>query len=344
MIEFTTGDILGADAEALVNTVNCVGIMGRGIALQFKNRFPANFKAYAAACAREEVQPGRMFVFETHTLTNPKFIVNFPTKRHWKGKSRMEDIDSGLVALAEEIRARGIRSIAIPPLGSGLGGLNWADVRPRIEAALRGINDLTVIVFEPKDAPVVTKSREVPDMTPGRAALVVLMHRYLAGLMDPFVTLLEIHKLMYFLQEAGEGLRLRYAKAPYGPYAENLRHVLNAVEGHLVSGYADGGDAPDKEIELVPGAVADAEAYLRDKQATVERFDRVGRLVEGFESPFGMELLATVHWVVKHEDATTADEARAKVYAWNERKKRFSPRQIGIAFDTLQAKGWLPAA
>jgi O-acetyl-ADP-ribose deacetylase (regulator of RNase III) len=344
MIEFTTGDILGADAEALVNTVNCVGIMGRGIALQFKNRFPANFKAYAAACAREEVQPGRMFVFETHTLTNPKFIVNFPTKRHWKGKSRMEDIDSGLAALAEEIRARGIRSIAIPPLGSGLGGLNWADVRPRIEAALCGINDLTVIVFEPKDAPVVTKSRAVPDMTPGRAALVVLMHRYLAGLMDPFVTLLEIHKLMYFLQESGEGLRLKYTKAPYGPYAENLRHVLNAVEGHLVSGYADGGDAPDKEIELVPGAVADAEAYLRDKQATVERFDRVGRLVEGFESPFGMELLATVHWVVKHESATTADDARAKVYAWNERKKRFSPRQIGVAFDTLAKQGWLVAA
>ena len=344
MIEFTTGDILDADAEALVNTVNCVGIMGRGIALQFKNRFPANFKAYAAACVHEEVQPGRMFVFETHTLTNPKFIINFPTKRHWKGKSRMEDIDSGLVALVEEIRTRGIRSIAIPPLGSGLGGLNWADVRPRIEVALRGINDLSVLVFEPKDAPVVTRSREVPEMTPGRAALVVLMHRYLAGLMDPFVTLLEIHKLMYFLQEAGEVLRLRYAKAPYGPYAENLRHVLNAVEGHLVSGYADGGDAPDKEIELVPGAVTDAETYLRDKHQTAERFDRVGRLVEGFETPFGMELLATVHWVVKHEEATTAEEVKAKVYAWNERKKRFSPRQIGIAFDTLRAKGWLKPA
>src|SRR5271166_218967 len=159
MIEFTTGDILRVDAEALVNTVNCVGIMGRGIALQFKNAFPANFKAYEAACARKEVRPGKMFVFETRTLTNPKFIINFPTKRHWKGKSRMEDIDSGLNALAEEIRYRGIRSIAIPPLGSGLGGLNWADVRPRIEAALRGLNDLRVIIFEPNAAPVATKSR-----------------------------------------------------------------------------------------------------------------------------------------------------------------------------------------
>ena len=344
MIEFKTGDILRADAEALVNTVNCVGIMGRGIALQFKNDFPENFKAYEAACAREEVQPGKMFVFETRTLTNPKFIINFPTKRHWRGKSRMEDIESGLKALVEEIRTRGIRSIAIPPLGSGLGGLNWADVRPRIVEALRGLNDLQVIVFEPNGAPVATKSREVQNMTAGRAALVVLMHRYLGGLMDPFVTLIEVQKLMYFMQEAGEPLRLQYIKHHYGPYADNLRHVLRSVEGHLVSGYHDGGDAPDKQIELVPGAVKDAEAFLIDRRETVARFDRVGKLVEGFETPFGLELLATVHWVASRENATSAEDAIAKVYEWNERKKRFSPRQIGIALDTLRAKGWLAAA
>jgi O-acetyl-ADP-ribose deacetylase (regulator of RNase III) len=344
MIEFRTGDILRADVEALVNTVNCVGIMGRGIALQFKNVFPENFKAYEAACAREEVQPGKMFVFETRTLTNPKFIINFPTKRHWRGKSRMEDIESGLKALVEEIRTRGIRSIAIPPLGSGLGGLNWGDVRPRIVATLDKLDDVNVIVYEPNSAPVATKSREVPKMTAGRAALVVLMHRYLGGLMDPFVTLLEVHKLMYFMQEAGEPLRLQYAKAPYGPYAENLRHVLRAVEGHLVAGYADGGDAPDKQIELVPGAMKDAESFLKEKRETVSRFDRVGELVEGFETPFGLELLATVHWVVKHENATSADDAATKVYAWNDRKKHFSERQIRVAYDTLREKGWLAAA
>jgi len=344
MIRYATGDILRADAEAIVNTVNCVGIMGRGIALQFKNAFPVNFKAYEAACKRDEVQPGKMFVFETGTFTNPKYIINFPTKRHWRGKSRMEDIDSGLVALAEEIRQRGIRSIAIPPLGSGLGGLNWGDVRPRIEAALRDLPDLDVIVFEPNNASVSTKSREVPTMSPGRAALVVLMNRYLGGLMDPFVTLLEVHKLMYFMQEAGEPLRLKYAKAPYGPYAENLRHVLRAVEGHLVSGYADGGDAPDKQLELVPGAVKDAETFLSGKQDTAARFDRVAELVEGFETPFGLELLATVHWVNTREKAVSAEDAMAKVYAWNERKKRFSPRQIGIALQTLQDKGWLASA
>jgi len=344
MINFTTGDILRADAEAIVNTVNCVGIMGRGIALQFKNAFPDNFKAYEAACDREEVQPGKMFVFETRTLTNPKFIINFPTKRHWRGKSRMEDIDSGLKALVAEIRNRGIRSIAIPPLGSGLGGLNWTEVRPRIEAALRGINDLDVVIYEPNSAPVATKSREVPNMTPGRAALVVLMHRYLAGLMDPFVTLIEVQKLMYFMQVAGEPLKLNYLKHHYGPYADNLRHVLTKIEGHLVSGYHDGGDAPDKQLELVPGAVKDAETFLAEDGDTRTRFDRVGSLVEGFETPFGLELLATVHWVATQEDAANAEEAVTKVYAWNERKRRFSPRQIDIAYQTLQSKGWLAAA
>ena len=341
MIEFKTGDILQADVEALVNTVNCVGIMGRGIALQFKNNFPENFKAYEAACTREDVQPGKMFVFETRTLTNPKFIINFPTKRHWKGKSRMEDIDSGLKALVKEIRTRGIRSIAIPPLGSGLGGLNWVDVRPRIVEALRGLNDLHVIVFEPNSTPVVTKSREVPNMTPGRAALVVLMHRYLGGLIDPFVTLIEVQKLMYFMQESGEPLRLNYIKHHYGPYADNLRHVLTKIEGHLVSGYHDGGDAPDKQLELVPGAVRDAEAFLSDDSDTKTRFDRVGKLVEGFETPFGLELLATVHWVASRENAMSAEDAIAKVHAWNDRKKRFSPRQIGIGYARLHSEGWL---
>ena len=345
MIKYTTGDILTADVDALVNTVNCVGIMGRGIALQFKNTFPENFKAYEAACVRGEVQPGRMFVFETGTLA-PKYIINFPTKRHWRGKSRMEDIEAGLEALVAEIRSRQIKSIAIPPLGSGLGGLNWNAVRNRIEAALVPLKSVDVIVYEPNGAPdkrTMARTRDVPQMTPGRAALVILMHRYLAGLLDPFLTLLEVHKLMYFMQEAGQGLKLQYAKAPYGPYAENLRHVLNAIEGHYVSGYADGGDAPDKELELVPGAMDEALKFLSDDYETKARFERVANLVEGFETPFGLELLATVHWVVTREAARSADQVVQQVYAWNERKKHFSRRQIRLAFEVLHSKQWLPA-
>ena len=344
MIRFTTGDILAEDAEALVNTVNCVGVMGRGIALQFKKAFSENFRVYSSACERGEVQPGQMFVFETRQLTNPRYIINFPTKRHWRGNSRIEDIDAGLKDLARVIRERDIRSIAVPPLGSGLGGLEWSDVRPRIQKALQGFDNLDVVVFEPRGAPEaesMVRSHAVPGMTPGRAALVGLMDRYLNGLLDPFVTLLEVHKLMYFMQVAGETLKLRYQKGHYGPYAENLGQVLNKVEGHFISGYGDGGDAPDKLLKLVPGAVEDARAFLDCSLDTRERFVRVTDLVDGFESAFGLELLSTVHWVLEHESPASQDELVALTYAWNERKRRFSARQIGLAADVLTEKGWI---
>lgn len=346
MIEMTGGDILKDDSDAIVNTVNCVGIMGRGIALQFKNAWPENFKAYEAACLREEVQPGRMFIFETGHLTRPRYIINFPTKRHWRGKSRIQDIDSGLKALVAEIRQRGITSVAIPPLGSGLGGLDWDDVRPRIEAALAAVPDVHVRIFEPKGAPEADRMqhrREVPRMTPGRAALIELMSRYIRGLLDPSITLLEVHKLMYFMQSAGEPLRLNYVKGPYGPYGENLRHVLKAIEGHMVAGYADGGDAPDKPLTLVPGAESEAAQFLGEHGATRERLARVGELVEGFESPYGLELLATVHWVVSEPGASSAlEDVVQRIHAWNERKRQFTPRQIAIALATLQRQSWLP--
>ncbi len=339
MIRFKTGDILAEDAEALVNTVNCVGVMGRGIALQFKKAFPENFRAYAEACKREAIHPGRMFVFERGVLTSPRFIVNFPTKRHWRANSRIEDIDAGLDDLAQVIRERGIRSIAVPPLGSGLGGLDWREVRPRIEAALRGFNDLDTVVFEPDGAPaLMAHSHEAPTMTPGRAALVALMNRYLNGLLDPSITLLEVHKLLYFMQFAGEPLRLRYTKALYGPYAENLRHVLNALEGHFITG--DGGDRPGKLLEIVPGAIEDATEVLDRFPRTRERFGRVADLVDGFESAFGLELLSTVHWVLEHDAPVSSEEVIAATYAWNERKKRFFPRQIELAVGVLTAKGW----
>src|SRR5262249_33222639 len=154
----------------LVNTVNSVGVMGRGVALQFKRAYPANFKAYAAACEREEVRPGRMFVFDTGELTNPRYIINFPTKVHWRGKSRIEDIEAGLEALVAEIKARDIASIAIPPLGSGLGGLDWAEVKPLIDRAMAELPDVDVEVYEPVGAPAtVSVALEKTRMTSGRA-------------------------------------------------------------------------------------------------------------------------------------------------------------------------------
>lgn len=346
MIEYTTGDILKADVEALVNTVNCVGVMGRGIALQFKKWFPANFKAYESACKREEIQPGQMFVFETRQLTNPKYIINFPTKRHWRGKSRIADIESGLDALVDEIHTRKIRSIAVPPLGSGLGGLDWTEVRTLIEKRLADLGDVRVLVFEPGHNPDsrAVKNVEVPKMTPGRASLVALMHRYYCGLLDPFVTLLEVHKLLYFMQEAGEPLRLEYRPAHYGPYAENLRHVLKRVEGHMVAGYADGGDAPDKELRLVPGAIEDADNFLATCPETREHLEKVASLVEGFETPSGLELLSTVHWVAAHEGAVSAADVIQRVHGWSHRKRGFTEDQIRLAAKVLADKGWIAAS
>ncbi|CUQ65941.1 type II toxin-antitoxin system antitoxin DNA ADP-ribosyl glycohydrolase DarG [Candidatus Nitrospira inopinata] len=344
MIEYKKGNILEEDTEALVNTVNCVGFMGRGIALQFKKAWPENFKAYAAACRRREVQPGRMFVFETGRLANPRYIINFPTKRHWRGKARIEDVEAGLKALVREIWQRNIRSVALPPLGAGLGGLDWAKVRTLIERSMSELSNVRAVVFEPAGTPVLPRSMrkgKAPKMTPGRAALLGLMERYLAGLLDPFVSLLEVHKLMYFMQEAGESLRLRFAKGPYGPYAENMRHVLSEIDGYYISGYGSGGDAPDKVLEIVPGAVDDARRTLEERPQTLKRFERVAGLVEGFESPFGLELLATVHWIVTREHPASEDGLLEHFYGWADRKRRFSPGQIHLAAKVLREKGWI---
>lgn len=344
MIEFTCGDLLKDESDVLVNTVNCVGVMGRGIALQFKKSFPENFKAYAAACKRGEVRPGLLFIYDTGDLTPPRYIVNFPTKRHWKGKSRIDDIETGLVELREFLLRVKPQSIAIPPLGAGLGGLEWPVVRKSIESALSDLGHVRIRVYEPKGAPAaatMAKSSSRPQMTAGRATLVGLVDRYLAGLLDPFATLLEVHKLMYFLEEAGEPLRLDFRKAPYGPYSEKLRHVLTGVEGHFLEGYADGGDAPEKELQLLPGAIDDAWAFLRSHNETRTRFDRIGKLVEGYESPFGMELLSTVHWVCTHNPVKELDDVVCKVYAWGDRKRQFTRRQIGLAFESLVEQGWV---
>ncbi|MFG6095046.1 macro domain-containing protein [Leptothoe sp. ISB3NOV94-8A] len=343
MIEFTQGDILKTEADALVNTVNCVGVMGRGIALQFRKAYPENFKAYKKNCDANQVRPGAMFVHDLNSLYPPRYIINFPTKRHWKNKSQIEDIQSGLEDLVTVVRDRQIRSIAIPPLGCGLGGLNWAQVRELIIDAFQALPDVKVLLFEPMGAPaasVMAKETKVPNMTVGRAALLGLMRRYLAAVMDPTVTLLEVHKLMYFLQEAGEPLRLQYEKAPYGPYAKNLRHVLSHIEGHFITGYGDAEDRPDKPLELNIQAADEAVAFLESHRETQERFDRVADLIQGFETPFCMELLSTVHWVVTKEGTETVEETVSKVHQWNKRKLMFKSQHIEIARDRLLDDGW----
>lgn len=345
MVELVTGNLLQADVEALVNTVNTVGAMGKGIALQFKQAYPANFEAYRKAVEHGEVQPGRMFVFETGLMTNPRIIINFPTKRHWRGGSRIEDIDAGLHDLARVIAAQGIQSIAIPPLGCGNGGLNWDDVRPRILATLAKLPDVRALVFSPEGSPdpkTMPVGTERPQMTPARALLVRLMDRY--SELAYRLTLLEIQKLAYFLQEAGEPLRLNFEKGHYGPYAANLNKVLERIEGHFTRGYGDT-QKPDVEIGLLPGANEEAISFLRDRPESLERLMGVASLIDGFETPYGMELLSSVHWVATREpDVHDAAGAIGAIYGWSDRKKQmFRPQHIEVAWNRLSEAGWVPA-
>jgi O-acetyl-ADP-ribose deacetylase (regulator of RNase III) len=344
MIENAHGNLLTADVEALVNTVNCVGYMGKGIALQFKQAFPANFKAYEKACRAHEVKPGCMFIFETGSMVNPRYIINFPTKRHWRGKSRIEDIESGLKALIADVKRLGINSIAVPPLGSGLGGLDWNVVRPMIEQAFAELPDVRVLLFPPKGAPdakVMPVRTERPKMTAARALFIKLMEEYSA--LHYRRTLLEIQKLAYFLQEAGEPLRLRYEKGLYGPYAHNLNKVLETLEGHYIRGFGDS-QKPDTEIELMPQAAEEADAFLEQHQESRKRLARVSDLIAGFETPYGMELLSSVHWVAIHDDPAAQDESAAAqaVQSWNERKQSvFQAHHVQVAWERLKQEHWL---
>lgn len=344
MIEEASGNLLQTDAEALVNTVNCIGFMGKGIALQFKQAWPENFDRYAKACHAGEVRPGRMFIFDTGRMVNPKYIINFPTKRHWRGNSRIEDIESGLKALIEDVKRLGIRSIAVPPLGCGNGGLDWEEVGPLIHKAFDAVPEMKVLLFSPKGAPQ-AKARPVntsrPKMTPARALFVKLMDQYAS--LDYRQTLLEVHKLAYFLQEAGEPLRLRYEAGRYGPYAPNLNKVLERIEGHFIRGYGDS-QKPDADIELLPGAVGEADTFLGGRSESLARLSRVGELIQGFETPYGMELLATVHWVAVRAErpASSVDEAIEAVHAWNDRKRKmFQASHVGRAYGRLVQQGWI---
>lgn len=342
LIEHQEGDLLTADAEALVNTVNTVGVMGKGVALHFKHAFPENYAAYRRACKAEKVVPGRMFVFEPGQLTGPRLIINFPTKRHWKGKARIEDIEAGLADLVAVLRRFEIRSVAIPPLGCGNGGLLWSAVRPLIESALAAV-DTRVLLYAPSPVPPIERpSRStLPRMTRMRAALLTVFDAYRA---DPSVSLTRLvaQKLAYLLQVDGEPLGLEFEKGKYGPYADTLKHVLRDLDGTYIVGYDD--SPRTTNIRLEGNAGSRARAFLAGDAAPEEHVERVRRLIDGFESPFGLELLTTVHWAVSREDARTPAEALAVVADWTPRKREvFKERDVAIAWERLRSEGWLDA-
>ena len=346
MIQLQEGDLLRADAEALVNTVNCVGVMGKGVALQFKQAFPENFVEYEKACKKGQVRLGQMHVFSTGRLINPKYIINFPTKNHWRAKSRLKDIETGLDSLVEVIKELNIRSIAVPPLGCGHGGLKWSEVRPLIEQKLAALPEVNVLLFAPHGAPKPDEMRigtKPPKMTRGRALLIKLLGMY--GEQGYRHSLLEVQKLAYFLQEAGEPLKLNFVKYHYGPYSENLHFVLQRIEGHFIRGYGD--RSGGAQIYLLPGARDQADQFLEGDEEAEARVNRVRRLIEGFETPYGVELLSTVHWVAKEDGdaASDPDQATKSVQKWNPRKHQiFKPQHVRTAWKRLKSEGLVSAS
>lgn len=348
MISVAKGNLLAARVEALVNTVNTVGVMGKGIALQFKRAYPAMFKDYAAAARRGDITIGRMHVWQTGQLEGPSLVINFPTKRHWRSNSRLTDIEAGLDDLVAVIRRENITSIAVPPLGCGQGGLDWSDVEPLIRTKLAELEDVDIRIYPPAGAPAAADMRSAgptPPMTAGRAALIETIRRYTAVAVEG-ATPIAVQKLMYFLQASGENLRLQYARNHYGPYADNLRVVLREIEGHYLEGFGDGSQRVElsEPFRLLPGAEDAARRTLQEQPQTLKRIDRVLELSTGFESSTSLELLATVHWIATHPNAAnkSEDEIVSGVQHWSNRKARlFTTGQIHKALNVLQEKRWI---
>lgn len=353
MIEYTEGNILDAEAEALVNTVNTVGVMGKGIALMFKEAFPENFRNYEAACKRKELKIGKMFVSERRSFVGPKWIINFPTKEHWRGNSKIEWIDAGLEDLKRVITENNIKSIAIPPLGSGNGGLDWRLVRPRIETALGSLEGVRIIVYEPTSRyQNVAKRAGVEQLTPARALIAEIVRRY--WVLGIECSLLEVQKLAYFLERTIERLKLdnpldlRFEADKYGPYAPRLTHLLNGLDGSYLHCGKRLGDAGPFDVIWFDDAKRDkVAAYLgtSDAKAYLPALEETAELIDGFQSPLGMELLATIDWLL-HQDKVKPEHnaIREALRTWTggakaaERKNRlFEDRFIDIALDRLKS-------
>lgn len=352
-MNFTQGNLLDARVDAVVNTVNTVGVMGKGIALMFKEKYPENFRAYETACQAGEVQVGRMFVTPGVELGGPRWIINFPTKKHWRQPTKLEWVSAGLAALKEVIRQKQIRSIALPPLGCGNGGLDWSVVRPLIEATLGDLRDVEVIVYEPTAKyQNVAKKQGVEKLTPARALIAEAVRRY--WVLGIECTLLETQKLAWFLERSikrmglADPLDLRFTADRYGPYAQRLTHLLSGLDGsylHCDKRLADAG--PFDTIWFEESQRERLELYLKGQEARgyLPALEATDALIDGFQSPLGMEALATVDWLIDREGAEpTLAGIRRGIRSWPagpvhaQRKERvFDDRLLSLALDRLRS-------
>lgn len=351
MISYAKGNLLDADVEAVVNTVNTVGVMGKGIALLFKDAFPRNFKEYAAACKRGEVEVGRMFVTATEELIGPKWVINFPTKRHWRQRTKLEWITEGLGNLRKVLEEESIGSVAIPPLGCGNGGLDWRDVRPVIEDALGSLSGVEVIVYEPtSEYQNVAKRSGVEKLTPARALIAELVRRY--SILGFECSLLEIQKLAWFLGRnlkrlgLDDPMDLRFKANKFGPYAHRLTHLLNALDGsylHCEKRIADA--SPLDAIWFNDSKKEHVALYLQSEEARdyQEALEETSALIDGYQSPHGMELLATVDWLICEEGiAPTVEDVTNGLRKWpgggsaaDRKAKLFDARMVELALTRM---------
>lgn len=354
MISYTQGNLLDAPVEALVNTVNTVGVMGKGIALMFKERFVRNFDLYADACKAKRVKVGQMFVTETGEFEGPRWIINFPTKDHWRGSSRLEWVEAGLQDLRRVLHERQIKSVAIPPLGAGNGGLDWPAVRSRIHAALSDVEGVEIIVYEPTNRyQNVAKRAGVEKLTPARALIAEAVRRYWVLGME--CSMLEIQKLAWFLERSVEhlglpnDLKLEFKAHRYGPFAPKLNHLLNSLDGSYLHCARRIADASPLDVIWFDEARKElVQSFLKSEAKDVApALELAATVIDGFESPFGMELMASVDWLVIREHVVPevpsvleglahwpADEADG---AGKRKSRIFDERSVRIALQRLTA-------
>ncbi|WP_080055053.1 type II toxin-antitoxin system antitoxin DNA ADP-ribosyl glycohydrolase DarG [Spirosoma aerolatum] len=347
MIHFITGDLLSSDAQALVNTVNTVGVMGKGIALQFKERFPLNFKRYKDACKTGELQPGKLLLVRETSINGEKIIINFPTKTDWKQRSSYAYIEAGLQELVRVIEQETIQSIAIPPLGCGNGGLKWEKVRPMMEQYL-GSLPIEVFIFEPNEAiKQVLQKQETPktvQLSPARAMLLYALFSYES--MGEHASLFVANKLAYFLQRLGENLRLNFKPHHYGPYANEVGHVLYKLNGVYMMGMEQNEIKAFESLQLRYDKLDEVRDYVNNnlQPEQRQRLKNLLTLIAGFQSALSLEVLASVDFIQFYEGITSVEEVFARLQNWSDRKKRLiKERHVAIAVEQLNAYKQHPA-
>ena len=340
MLKFVKGNLLESEAEALVNTVNTVGVMGKGIALQFKNQFPENYKIYSKACKNNEFNIGDLLVTEENSLLNGrKLIINFPTKTDWRKPSEYSFIEKGIIKLVDLIKEKKIKSIAIPPLGAGNGGLDWVKVRRMMEYYLRDL-DSDIFIFEPNNLIEEILKKERVKLTPARAMLLSVLFELVKN--GEFVSEFSAEKVAYFLQKFGakEEFKLNFSPNFYGPYSGKVKHVLYYLNGSYITGYSSKDKKPFEEISLRANTEHEIIQYL-DLPENLKYKNSVNKtkdFLKGFYSSFGLELLSTIDYIMNTQKTKSEVEIINHLKNWSERKKILfeNPNFIKIAISNIE--------